>query len=253
MDLIKYKEIVDELVLTKNLEKDPKKKRGLQDFEIRLRKNLRSQEIERKLKNLYDNKQFIGYICVASQFVEFKIKEIVLQLQQLAVSLNKNFKLDKDWEEKALGGLITILKNHCIKDSALIKQLWGFNNLRIKAIHRLFDTTFEINDVESEIETKLTPSFSYYNITASLDKYLYGITVKTFETKDSWDDIPSAEGMYENIFESQNEFNVKNIRAIKISDEFQGRISLDGEARSVLGLSVGEKATISKNVLTVIF
>jgi len=36
------------------------------------------------------------------------------------------------------------------------------------------------------------------------------------------------------------------LRAIKISDEFQGRISLDGEARSVLGLSVGEKATVSK-------
>lgn len=36
------------------------------------------------------------------------------------------------------------------------------------------------------------------------------------------------------------------LRVIRISDEFQGRISLDGESRSVLGLSVGEKATVSK-------
>ena len=36
------------------------------------------------------------------------------------------------------------------------------------------------------------------------------------------------------------------LRAIRISDEFQGRISLDGEARSVLGLSVGEKTAVSK-------
>lgn len=36
------------------------------------------------------------------------------------------------------------------------------------------------------------------------------------------------------------------LRTIRISDEFQGKISLDGESRSVLGLSVGEKATISK-------
>jgi len=38
------------------------------------------------------------------------------------------------------------------------------------------------------------------------------------------------------------------LKAIKISDEFQGKISLDGEARSVLGLSVGEKATVSKAI-----
>jgi transitional endoplasmic reticulum ATPase len=36
------------------------------------------------------------------------------------------------------------------------------------------------------------------------------------------------------------------LRVVRISDEFQGRISLDGESRSVLGLSVGEKTTISK-------
>ncbi len=36
------------------------------------------------------------------------------------------------------------------------------------------------------------------------------------------------------------------LRAIRIHDEFQGRISLDGETRSVLGLSVGEKTSISK-------
>ena len=36
------------------------------------------------------------------------------------------------------------------------------------------------------------------------------------------------------------------LRAIKVNDEFQGKISLDGESRSVLGLSVGETTTISK-------
>ncbi|MFH0808421.1 MAG: CDC48 family AAA ATPase [archaeon] len=36
------------------------------------------------------------------------------------------------------------------------------------------------------------------------------------------------------------------LKAIRVGDELQGKISLDGEARSVLGLSVGEKATVSK-------
>jgi hypothetical protein len=222
MDLEKYKEIIDELVSAKNSEKDPKRKRGLEDFEIRLRKDLRSREIQSKLKNLYDNKEFVGYICVASQFIEFKIKEIVLQLQQLAVLLNKDFKPDKDWEEKTLGGLITILENHCINDSVLIKQLKDFNDLRVKAIHRLFDTTFEINDVESEIETKLTPSFSYYNnIVAPLEKYLYGITVKTAETKNKMGQMPQEAKMaIEKIRKKMEEINpnlkdediIKNIK-----------------------------------------
>ena len=36
------------------------------------------------------------------------------------------------------------------------------------------------------------------------------------------------------------------LRALKTGDEFQGKISLDGEARSVAGLSIREKAIISK-------
>jgi transitional endoplasmic reticulum ATPase len=36
------------------------------------------------------------------------------------------------------------------------------------------------------------------------------------------------------------------LRAVRVSDEFRGRISLGGKARSVLGLSVGEKAFVSK-------
>lgn len=221
MDLNKYREIIDELVSAKNLEKDPKKKKDLEDFEIRLRKDLRSQEIQSKLKNLYDNKEFVGYVCVASQFIEFKIKEIILQLQQLAILLNKDFKPNKDWKEKTLGGLITILENHCINDSALIKQLKDFNDLRVRAIHRLFDNTFEINDIESEIETKLTPSFSYYNITASFEKYLYGITVKIFETKDKMGQVPQeTKTAFEKVRKKMEEINpnlkdeniIKNIK-----------------------------------------
>ena len=184
MDLNEYRKMIDEFASAKNLEKDPKKKKKQNDFETSLRKDLRSQEIQRKLENLYNNKEFVGYICVASQFVEFKIKEIILQLQILAILLNKDFKPNENWERRALGPLIIILENNCIKDSALIKQLNDFKNLRNQAIHRLFDTTFEIKDVENEIEIKLTPSFFYYDVTASLDKYLYGITVKAFETKD---------------------------------------------------------------------
>jgi hypothetical protein len=219
MDLNKYKEIIEELISAKNLEKDPEKKRGLEDFEIRLKKALRSQEIQNKLKNLYDNKEFVGYICVASQFVEFKIKEIILQLQQLAILLNKDFKPDKDWEEKTLGSLIIILENHCVDDSTLLKQLKDFNDLRVRAIHRLFDTTFEIKDVESEIETKLTPSFSYYNnIIAPLEEYLYGTTVKTVETKDEMGQMPQeAKTAIEKIRKKMEEINpnLKNKDIIK--------------------------------------
>jgi transitional endoplasmic reticulum ATPase len=36
------------------------------------------------------------------------------------------------------------------------------------------------------------------------------------------------------------------LRAVRLSNEFEGKISLDGETRSVLGLSVGEKAMVCK-------
>lgn len=222
MDLNKYREIIDDLVSAKISKKDPQKRKSLEDFEIVLRKDLRSQEIQSKLKNLYDNKEFIGYICIASQFIEFKIKEIILQLQQLAILLNKDFKPDKGWEKKPLGDLIIILENHCIKDSTLIKQLRDFSVLRVRAIHRLFDITFEIKDVESEIETKLTPSFSYYNnIIAPLDGYLYGITVKTFKTKDKMGQVPQeTKTAFEKIRKKMEEINpnlkdeniIKNIK-----------------------------------------
>jgi len=196
MNLNTYREMIDELDTTKNLEKDIREKKGLEDFEIMLKKNLRSQEIQNKLKNLYDNREFIGYICIASQFIEFKIREIILQSQQLAALLRKNFRLDKNWEEKTLGGLITILEKHCINDSALIKQLKDFNNLRVRAIHKLFDTAFEINDVEREIEAKLTPSFSYYNnIVAPLERYRYGITIKFIEAKNKTGQMPQEANM----------------------------------------------------------
>lgn len=38
-----------------------------------------------------------------------------------------------------------------------------------------------------------------------------------------------------------------HLRVIKISEEFSGGISLDGEARSFLGLSVGEKTSVTKS------
>ena len=218
MDLKKYKEIIKELISAKNSEKDPQKKKNLEDFEIRLKKDLRSKEIQSKLKNLYDNKQFIEYICVASQFVEFKIKEIILQLQQLAILLNKDFKSDKDCEKETLGGLIRMLENHCINDSALIIQLKDFNDLRVKAIHKLFDTALEIKDVENEIETKLIPSFSYYNIIAPLEGYLYGITVKTVETKDKMGQMPQeTKTAIEKIRKKMEEINpnLKNKDIIK--------------------------------------
>lgn len=190
MDLKKYREIIDELVLAKNSEKDLQKRKSLEDFEIRLKKDLRSKEIQSKLKNLYDNKEFVGYICVASQFVEFKIKEIILQLQQLAILSNKNFKLDKSWKRQALGNLITMLENQCIKDSNLIKQLRDFGDLRVKTIHKLFDTKLEIKDVENEIESKLSTSFCYNNLIAPLDNYIYRITVKIVEAQEKQGKIP---------------------------------------------------------------
>jgi len=219
MDLNKYREIIDEFILENNSEKDPQKRKILEDFEIRLKKDLRNQEIQNKFKNLYDNKQFIGYICVASQFVEFKIKEIILQLQQLAILSNKNLKLDKDWEENTLGGLIGILEKKCIKDSDLIKQLRDFKKLRNKAIHKLFDIAFEIKDVEYEIETQLTPSFTYYNnIIAPLDVYLYWIAIKNFKTKDKRGEISrETKSTFEKICHKMEEWhpNFKNKNAEK--------------------------------------
>lgn len=190
MNLDNFREAIDECTQLKISEPDIQKKKQLEDLENRLKKELRNQEIQIKLKKLYYDKQFIGYICVASQLVEFKIREIILQLQQLAILLNKKFKLDKNWEDKPLGGLITILKTQCIEDEDLIKQLDSFNDLRIAAIHELFDTSIKIESVEYKIE-QLTPTFSYYNrLIVPLERYRYAITNKTIEFQSEKGQIP---------------------------------------------------------------
>jgi len=191
MDLNKYEEIIKEVILLKDSEKNLRKKKNFENVEISFKKGLRNLEIQNKLKDLYYNGQFIAYICVASQFIEFKIKEIISQFQQLTTLLNKKIKFNKHYKEKSLGKLIAILETHCIKDAYLIEKLNDFNNLRIKAIHRLFDIRFEIKDVENEIKINMSPLFPYYHsLITPLQNYSYIITVKTLETQDKQGKLP---------------------------------------------------------------
>jgi len=209
MDLNKYKAIIAELVSYKNAEQDPKKKKDVETFEFNLKKDLRSQEIQQKIEILYSQKQFIAYICVLSQFIEFKIKEIILQSQQLVSSSQKKLKLDKNWQETPLGGLIQILQDKCINDDDLMGKLRNFNKLRRRAIHNLFDTNFEIQEVENEIENTLTPSFSVYNdLINPLNYYLYKITVKAGLEIDKKGKVPKeAQFVMQKLKEKVEELN----------------------------------------------
>lgn len=209
MDVNTKKEMIKEVVLIKNSQKDPKTKKGWEEFEQGLKKNLRREEIQYKLKGLYDGKEFIGYICVSSQLVEFEIKEIILLFQQLFILLGKQIKLPKNWKEQPLGTLIGLLESQFIDDSDLIKKLRDFNIIRKKAIHKLFDTSIEIKDVERQIESELTPSFAFYNdIIAPLQNYITIITKKLFEEKDKNGDVPyEARIVFNKIFEKLKKTN----------------------------------------------
>jgi len=189
--IIGYRKIIDELALTKNMETDLKKKKDLENFENTLRRSLRSTEIHQRIKSLYIRRQFIEYICFLSQFIEFQIKQIISQCQELAFLTGKKLQIEKDLEEKPLGGLINTLENKCVSDFDLIKQLRDFNELRIRAIHKIFEIKYEIEDVENEIEIKLNLNTVYKNIINSLERYIYGITNKIINTKDKSGAIPS--------------------------------------------------------------
>jgi len=221
IDLKKYKELIQQITLAKNSEQNIQKKKTLEDFEIKLKKGFRTQELVIKLHSLYNNKQFIAYICVVSQLSEFKIKEAIIQFQELFNLLNKNIALDKNWEEKTLGGLITILEKHYIDDPAFIEKLRDFNNLRIKAIHKLFDIAFEIKDVENEIETKLTPSVYYKNTFIPIQEYVFVATTEIFKIKDKENQVPReaktiVEKLSEEIEKTYSDFKkediIKNIK-----------------------------------------
>ena len=98
MELKEYKKLIKMAVSAKESREKKEEKEGLEVLEINLRKGLREQELLRILHDLYDDKQFIGYICVASQYVEFSVKRIIIQLQEIAALLNKKFPY-KNWEK----------------------------------------------------------------------------------------------------------------------------------------------------------
>ena len=108
MDLNKYKEIIDELVLAKNSEKDPQEKIKLENFENTLKEGFRTIEIQSRLQDLYYAGRFIEYMCLLSQYIEFEIKRIIVSSQQLSTLLGKQFINIKDLEEKTLGVLLRI-------------------------------------------------------------------------------------------------------------------------------------------------
>jgi len=209
IDLNEYKKIIKEITLLKNLEKSPQKKKDFENIEVSFKKGLRSIEIQDKLKNLYYNEQFIAYVCVASQFIEFKIKEIISQSQQMTILLNKNLKLNKNWEKETLGRLIIMLETQCIEDPNLIERLKDFNKLRVKAVHNLFDIKFEIKDVENKIRISMSPIFPYYHsLITPLQNYSSIITIKILETQDKQGKLPQESKMFfEKVYKKMEELN----------------------------------------------
>ena len=189
MILDKHKNIIDEIVANKNKEKDPEKKKGWNDFEFNIRKLDRAIEIQNRIKSLYKQNRFIECICFVSQWIEFKLKELIKSYIDLSSLLGENTKIYKNWQEKPLGGLINIAEE-CLDSTNLIEKLKDFNGLRIKSIHKIFDVNYQITEVEKEISQYLTTNDYYENIINPIQRYSTIITKEIFNYKTNLEPIP---------------------------------------------------------------
>lgn len=189
MVLDKYKSIIDEIVAGKNNEKDPEKKKGWIDFEHNIRKLDRATEIQNRIKFLYKQNRLIECLCFLSQWIEVKLKEFIKSYVDLSVLLNENIKIDKNWEEKPLGGLIFIMKDF-LNDIDLFEKLKEFNNLRVKSLHKIFDVAFQISEVEEEISLYLKNNDYYENIVNPIQRYSTTMLKEVFDINANIKSVP---------------------------------------------------------------
>lgn len=195
--IARYKNVlIPEIEAEAAKESDPSKRKTLEEFVISLRKDLRSKEIQKRLIVQYVNREFIGYVCFASQIIEFEIKESVYQYEQLLSLLSKTSPIKGDIEKKTLGVLIEDYEE-CIDDSTLLSKLKDFNAVRIKAIHKLFITDYTIEEVEREIEEQLFYEDLYKSIVNPLLSYRLALTSKTARVKYAAQMPPAVSKIFE--------------------------------------------------------
>lgn len=166
-------------------EADSKNKEELEKILILFKKNLRSNEIQKRLLSQYSRGEYIEYICLISQLIEFHIKEVVSNLEQLSLLKKKDIKFPKKGNDQTLGMLIEVLSRH-IDDSDLLESLRTFNTLRRKVIHKLFSIEFEINTVLEEIRDNFHFNEVYAKIVNPLLTYNTGVSNKINKTRGTY-------------------------------------------------------------------
>jgi len=214
MVLPKYKDIINEITTQKEKEADPEKKANWENIELCTRKIDRTTEIQYRMDKLYREARMIEYLCLAGNYVEFKLKEMILSVQDFLILCKKPKLNIKNLEEETLGGLIHIFKNYCIDDKDLIQKLKNFNTLRIKTIHKLFDVNYQVSDVEKEIYENFNAEDFYRNSVNPIQSYTARITYKIYEIKSKDKSFPQeTQIVLEKIYEKIKEIigNIDNL------------------------------------------
>lgn len=179
MVLAKYKNIIDEIEANKIKEKNPERKKGWADFELNIRMLDRTIEIQDRIKFLYINSRFIECLCFLSQWIEVKLKEFIKLYIDLSLLVEEKAKVKKGWEKQPLGGLIDIIRE-CLNNDDLFNRLEEFNELRKKSIHKIFDTNYQIAEVEQEISEYMEYNDYHENIIYPIQRYSIIITQAIF-------------------------------------------------------------------------
>lgn len=118
-------------------------------------------EIGKRVNNLLKNNFFFEIIFLFSNVLEVELKQLIDEHQKACRYILNNEKIKfypKKFfnpNEKTLGELSKYCASF-IKDKNVLKEIGGFNKLRIKTIHKLFDQN--LKSLEREIE-KFIPNF----------------------------------------------------------------------------------------------
>jgi hypothetical protein len=144
-------------------ETKPEEKENLKRTIIIFKQDLRNMVIQEKLLNYYQKEDFIAYIVLLSQLIEFRLKQFISQYKELSALEGYKIKIKKDFDKNPLGSLIDIFEK-CINNKSLISNLRKFNFLRKKTIHNLFDVDYTIEEIENIIKEKITPKDSFNHI-----------------------------------------------------------------------------------------
>lgn len=176
------KHIIPDLESQEEKEIDPERKRDIEDTIDACRKDLRSKEIQKRLISQYTAQEYIGYVCFLSQAIELQIRESISQYSQLLSLLNKPIPTQGNLENESLGILIKGYRE-CIDNPELMSNLKNFNALRKKAIHKLFDTDYTIEEVEDEIRDNFFYEDVYEKILNPLVSHRLALSSKIAKLK----------------------------------------------------------------------